>query len=70
MKTYAIEIPNQNGHMEVEMSAKDISDLHAKLTTLYNENYEEIENGKDEDTEAQEQAEQERNQDHANDNRI
>ena len=70
MKLYAIEIPNQNGHMEVGMSAKDISDLHDKLTTFYNDNYKEIEEGKDEDAEGREVAEQERNIDHANDMKI
>jgi hypothetical protein len=43
MKTYEITIPTAKGPMTVEMSAKDVSDFHEKLTTFYNDNYEEIE---------------------------
>lgn len=70
MKIYKIDVPNQNGPLTVEMSAKDISDFHDQLTSFYNDNYREIEDGKSEDAEGIEEAENERNIDHANDNKF
>ena len=66
MKIYNINIQTHKGPMTVEMTAEQFTKWHDELTSWYNDNYQEL----NADPEEVEQAEQERNIDHANDNRI
>jgi hypothetical protein len=66
MKTYEITVPTINGPMTVEMTAKQFTTWHDQSTGWYNDHYKEL----TADPEDVEQAEDERNQDHFNAEKI
>lgn len=41
MKTYPIKV---HGTVTLQLTGEEVADLHDRLTTLYNENYDEIHN--------------------------
>jgi hypothetical protein len=69
MKTHEITIQTTTGPMTVEVTGKEFSNLHSKLTTYYNDHFREIED-EEEDQDPYGVIADEINQDHANDNQI